>query len=418
MQAKCAGRIDRRISLDARKSGHPWKPGKAGINRPPAVIHGLSRSLDAVAPMTSSTDTRSKIGGWPLAAAITVVLVFLFFIREILLPFILAAALAFVLTPAIDYAQQRLRLPRWLVATIGYFLVLAVFGLLGYWVGGVVVRDVADIVRRFPQLVHKLVGDLANTAGETLGLSVDANALANDIVAETGAFFGANAAMKAAGIGVTAVVGTILAMVVLIYFLISGKRIAAGVFWLVPPEYRREVDTVTAKILPMLWRYLVGLLTVVGYTFAMDLISFWLVFRIPHAVLLAIVVGLLEMIPVIGPALSIGLIVVSAIQQSSLLVMVGLIIFAVALRISIDQLVGPLVLGRAAKVHPVVIIFSFLSGAVLFGAIGLLLAVPVAASIKIVLTIYYSEPIKGEENPAIEPIKATPFASNREKDAV
>ena len=60
---------------------------------------------------------------------------------------------------------------------------------------------------------------------------------------------------------------------------------------------------------------------------------------------------------------------------------------------SIDQLVGPLVLGRAAKVHPVVIIFSFLAGAVLFGAIGLLLAVPVAASIKIVLSIYYSEPV-------------------------
>jgi predicted PurR-regulated permease PerM len=262
-----------------------------------------------------------------------------------------------------------------------------------------VIRDVAQIARQFPQLTHKLVGDLANTAQGALGVSIDANALAKDIVAEAGAFFGANTAMKAAGVGVTAAVGTILAMVLLVYFLVSGKRIAAGVFWLVPPEYRREVDTVTAKILPMLWRYLVGLITIVGYTFAMDLISFRLVFHIPHAVLLAIVVGLLELIPIIGPALSIGLIIISAIQQSSLLAMMGLIIFAVALRISIDQLVGPLVLGRAAKVHPVVIIFSFLAGAVLFGAIGLLLAVPVAASIKIVLSIYYSEPIKGEESP-------------------
>lgn len=356
--------------------------------------------------MASSTEARSKIGGWPLAAAITVVLVFLFFVREILLPFILAAALAFILTPVIDYAQQRLRLPRWLVATVGYLIVLAVFGLLGYWVGGLVIRDVAEIVRQFPQLIHKLVGDLANTARGMLGVSVDANALANDIVAEAGAFFGANAAMKAAGYGVTAVFGTILAMVLLIYFLVSGKRIAAGVFWLVPPEYRREVDTVTAKILPMLWRYFVGLIAVVIYTTAMGWIGFWLVFHIPHAVLLAIVVGLLELIPVIGPALSIGLIVVSAIQQSSLLTMAGLGIFAVALRISIDQLVGPLVLGRAAKVHPVVIIFSFLAGAVLFGAIGLLLAVPVAASIKIVLSIYYSEPVKGEENSPTEPAKA------------
>lgn len=350
--------------------------------------------------MASSADTRSKIGGWPLAIAITVVLVFLFFVREILPPFILATALAFVLTPAIDYAQQRLRLPRGLVATIGYFIVLAVFGLLGYSVGGLVIRDVAEIVRQFPQLIHRLVGDMANMAQGTLGLSVDADALANDIVVGAGAFFGANTAMKAAGFGIAAVIGTILAMVLLIYFLVSGKSIAAGVLWLVPPQYRREVDSVTAKILPMLWRYLVGLITVVGYTFAMDLVSFWLVFHIPHAVLLAIAVGLLEMIPVIGPALSVVLIVVSAIQQSSPLAMAALIIFAVALRISIDQLVGPLVLGRAAKVHPVVIIFSFLAGAVLFGPIGLLLAAPVAASIKIVLSIYYSEPVKGEENPS------------------
>ncbi|HEV2549021.1 MAG TPA: AI-2E family transporter [Stellaceae bacterium] len=62
------------------------------------------------------------------------------------------------------------------------------------------------------------------------------------------------------------------------------------------------------------------------------------------------------------------------------------------LRVSIDQLVGPLVLGRMARLHPVVIIFAFLSGAVLFGVIGLLLAVPVAASIKIVLTTYCAEP--------------------------
>jgi predicted PurR-regulated permease PerM len=54
------------------------------------------------------------------------------------------------------------------------------------------------------------------------------------------------------------------------------------------------------------------------------------------------------------------------------------------------------VLGRAAQLHPVVIIFSFFSGAALFGIIGLLLAVPVAAAIKIILGVYYAEPVKGQ----------------------
>ncbi len=63
--------------------------------------------------------------------------------------------------------------------------------------------------------------------------------------------------------------------------------------------------------------------------------------------------------------------------------------FYIALRLSIDQVVGPLVLGRAVELHPVVIIFAFLAGGVLFGALGVLLAVPFAAAIKTVLSVYY-----------------------------
>jgi predicted PurR-regulated permease PerM len=333
--------------------------------------------------------------------------VFLFFVREILLPFILAAAIAFILTPVIDALELRLGIRRWIIAVATYFIVLGVFGLLGYWVGGLVIRDVAEIARQFPQLIHKLVSDLVNASRGIIGQSVNADQLSKELLAEMSAFFGAGATVKFAGYGITAVFGTILAVVLLIYFLVSGKRIAAGVFWLVPPEYRREVDTVTTKILPMLWRYFVGLVAVVVYTTVIGWIGFGAVFRLPHAILLAIVVGLLELIPVIGPAVSIGLVGLTAIQQSSLLTVAGLAIFAIALRISIDQLVGPLVLGRAAQVHPVVIIFAFLSGAVLFGAIGLLLAVPVAASIKIVLTIYYAEPVKDEDRAPAKSAEAT-----------
>jgi predicted PurR-regulated permease PerM len=54
-----------------------------------------------------------------------------------------------------------------------------------------------------------------------------------------------------------------------------------------------------------------------------------------------------------------------------------------------------LILGRSVMLHPTVIIFSFLAGAVLFGALGLLLAIPVASGIKIVLADLYGEPLDG-----------------------
>ena len=65
--------------------------------------------------------------------------------------------------------------------------------------------------------------------------------------------------------------------------------------------------------------------------------------------------------------------------------------YAVALRLSIDQLVGPLVLGKAARVHPVVVIFGFLVGGALFGIAGMILAVPFALLIKVTLSVLYRE---------------------------
>jgi predicted PurR-regulated permease PerM len=343
--------------------------------------------------MRQSVGQRAKIGGWPLATGITVVLIFLFFIRHVLTPFVLAAALAFVLTPAIDWAQRRFRAPRWIFGALIYVLVLAIVLLPAILFGGALVRDLSHTATQLPQMLHTFVGDLARLAGPSVAGSIDPDQVTDAILDQARTFLKSGAVLSLADFGVGAIFGIILSLVVLAYFLISGKRIAAGAFWLVPPEYRREVDAVAAKILPLLWRYFVGLLIVVGYTSVLAWIAFGPVFHVPHAPLIAIVVGILELIPLLGPAATFVIVGVISAHQGSFVTTVSLFAFATALRLSLDELVAPLVLGQAARLHPAVIIFAFLSGGILFGIIGLLLAVPVAASIKIILTIYYAEPV-------------------------
>ncbi len=354
--------------------------------------------------MPRDPGTRRKIGGWPLAAGVTVVLVFLFFIRQILLPFILAAALAFLLTPLVDLLARRMRSPRWTAAVLVYLAVLLAFGFLAYFIGVPLVRDVAQMAQEFPQSLRKLISEGAKVAQGVVGHPINADAATAAIFADLQGLFRSGAVIAFASYGIAAVFGVMLFVVVLLYFLISGKTIAASTLWLVPPEYRKEVDAVSQKILPLLWRYFLGLAVIVTYTSSVAWIGFSFVFHLPRAPLLAIVVGLLELVPLIGPAASIGIVSLTALQQSGLLAILGLVAFAVALRLSIDELIGPLVLGQAARLHPVVIIFCFPSGAILFGIIGLLLAVPVAASIKIILTIYYTEPVAeddGAQRPAV-----------------
>lgn len=349
----------------------------------------------------SAQEPRPKIGGWPLTVAIAAILVFLFFVRAILPPFIIAAALAFVLTPAVDWIHRRARLPRWSAALVVFLLLLCVMALLADIAGRLMLHDMLHVIAVAPERLRRLAGEAAGWASASLGVTVDADKLDATLLEKARGFVAGDAPLRFAAFGATAIFAAILTLFLLIYFLVSGRSIARGVLWLVPPEYRAEVADVARRVRPLLRRYIVGVAAVVVYTWSVAWIGFGAVFRLQGAALLAVFVALLELIPIVGPMTSAALVCGVALGQSSVGATIALVIFAIVLRLSIDQLIGPLILGRAQRLHPVVIIFAFLSGAMLFGIIGLLLAVPVAGCIKLVLTIYYAEPV--ESGPPHDP---------------
>ena len=102
--------------------------------------------------------------------------------------------------------------------------------------------------------------------------------------------------------------------------------------------------------------------------------------------------GLLETIPIVGStaaAIIAGL--VSLHTATGVMSIIAFTAYVVVLRLTIDQIVAPLVLGSAARVHPVLIIFSFFAGAVLLGIPGVILAVPAAVTVKTTLATLYGD---------------------------
>jgi predicted PurR-regulated permease PerM len=264
-----------------------------------------------------------------------------------------------------------------------------------YWIGSEAIADFSQFARRAPHIAHHFIGAVIGPQLTLFGHAYTPD----DIVRQLGRLItdalGAETAMTAASAGMGAVFGGILTLVLIPYMMISAPRLSAGAIWLIPPERRRSVVQLLPKIIPALRRYLAGILGVVTYTAAIAYTGFGVIFQVPHAVLLSISVGVLEMIPVAGPFASAALVALTAFEARSLTAIMMLVAFAVGLRLSIDNLVGPILLGKAGRVHPVVVIFSFVCGAMLFGVVGLLLAVPTAVCIRIVLQHYYAEPIEG-----------------------
>ena len=330
-----------------------------------------------------------------LAAVAAGLLVFLYLVRGMLLPFVASGVLAYVCTPLVDRMAARVRLPRWVFAVALVLAFAALAALLGWLAIPAMVRQ---SVRVAGDLEGSIQGFLEALIGARpvvlLGVPLDAASLARHAVGGLRTWLGEDAHLaEVAAYGAAVVFGTILAWALLGYFLIDAHRIAAGLWSLVPPGRRPFARAVWRELDPLLRRYFIGVALVVVYASFAAYAGLGLALGLHHAVFLAVLTGVLEVIPIVGPlaaAVIAGLVAVHHAATASDIV--AYILYATALRISIDQLFGPIVLGRAARLRPATIIFCFLSGAVVYGIVGVVLAVPAALSIKVVLANLYAEP--------------------------
>lgn len=356
--------------------------------------------------MSASETGAPRPSGWTVAAVLTGLLLLAYTMRLVLLPLAFAAALAYVLRPAVKWLQRRLHVPHILAVLLVYFGAIACLSLAGWWVFlefGDYVMAAASDPATLSANVRRLLGPEVHFFGRTMSTD-DLTKRAIDAV---GSWLAQPMPILLAGsVVVAGPVTVVLMLVVTFYFLNAGRELAEGVLWLAPPPYRPRLKSYYRRVDPMLRLYVRGVCLVVLYTSTAAWLVLGLWFRLPFALFLSVLVGVLELVPVIGPATSIALIgIAGVLNGSGLWHFVGFMVFAVALRVSIDELVGPLVLGRAVTLHPVVIIIAFLIGSTLFGVIGVLFAVPAAAATKIVLGAIYEEYDQAQAPPEPAPVE-------------
>ncbi|MEK4031852.1 AI-2E family transporter [Methylocystis sp. IM3] len=337
---------------------------------------------------------QGNASGAALAIVFAISVIVFHEMRWALLPFVLAGLLAYLLNPLVNWISSRFGFSR-IRSAVAVFAALVAIVIAGGWLGlpplwrelGRLVTDLRSILEAF---AHSLVDDRAVVI---LGKNMDAAQIAEsatsglrDWIAQTGR------ATELATLTFAAVFGSILVLVLLFYLLVQGPEIVQGVLWLAPPDKRQAIERVWARLGPLLWRYVLGVLIVVASTTLAAYVGLGLVLGLKHAFFLALLTGFLEMVPVLGPGASALIGGLVAIQNATGLgPVVAYALYVIFLRLTIDQLLGPLVLGAAATLSPVVIIFCFLVGGTLFGVPGIILAAPVALTIKTSLVVLRDE---------------------------
>jgi len=320
-------------------------------------------------------------------------------LQLVLIPFVLAGVVSYICAPAIAFVSAKAHLPRLLVAILAFLILLgfgAVVGLLGIPpLVGEVKHMATDLQGTADRLAETLIG--GNTVS-LLGQPMDAHQLAAAIGKGIRDWIGnARVLSIIAGSAFVSGFGFLLTLVLLFFFMVTGPSIVRGLLWLVPPGERPLIeDHILLQLDPVLRRYFIGVVAVVCFAAAFAYAGLGLVLGVPHAVFLALITGILEAVPIVGPAVAATIAGLVAIQHNSGLgAIIGYAIYLTALRLSIDQLFGPVVLGAAGRVHPALVIFCFLAGGTLFGVVGVITAVPVALVIKATLSVLYDEPANG-----------------------
>jgi predicted PurR-regulated permease PerM len=317
-------------------------------------------------------------------------------LRDILVPFALAAGAAYVLTPLIQLLHKRAGLSRVVAAVLVYLAVVGAGGGGAWKTGARIYAGVLQFSTDVPANTHLQVARLLGGEQATLfGIHLNAQQISDQLVGLLQGVLAQPQATKIGGLVVGAGFAAVLFLVLLFYFLVQGPELAGGLLRMAPPEYRPAIAAFAGQAHPILLRYVRGLLIIVVFTALVVSTGLGALFHVRHAVLLGAAAGILELLPLLGPTTAAFLLFGSVgMNGGTISSLIGLGAFWFAVRQTIDQVVGPIVLGRAVRLPPVAVIFAFLAGGVLFGLLGLLLAIPAAALFKLSLDTYYALPVE------------------------
>jgi predicted PurR-regulated permease PerM len=304
-----------------------------------------------------------------------------YLLRSTLFLFVLAVLFAYLLAPLVNLIDRLLpasptRTP---ALALAYVLVVGLAVAAGVLIGTRVVEQATELAQRFP---HILMGwEASFQARVPDSLKAQLMARFNDLIA----------ALPAFGLRFLALMGNLIYVVlvpVLAFLCLKdGVLVRHHVLSLVAAGPRRALlDDILADINLMLAHYMRALVLLSAIAFTAYSI-FLTVLGVHFGILLGVLAGALEFIPMIGPLAAGALVLVIAGAFSGHLL--AILVFIVAFRMFQDYLVSPHLMQHGVQLHPLLVLFGVFAGAELAGIPGTFLSVPVLALVRVLyLRIY------------------------------
>lgn len=316
---------------------------------------------------------------------VAAVLVFAYAARRMLTLFLFSVFFAYLIDPLINRVEPAVK-GRGRAIAVVYLGGLITLGLLGWLIGGRAIRETQHLIASLPSLYQKLLsGEIAWTLGAQRGWSHETMAkIQGFLAAHSGEIVGY---LQGLG-GRIATIATngwwiILVPILGVFFLRDGRAMIDSVIDLASRRRNREfLNAVAEDVNLMLAQFIRAQLILAALSGVVYTIGL-LVLRVPYALVLGPIGGMLEFLPVVGPA-------AAAIGMCGIAVASGyehiffLVIFLGLWRLIQDYVISPRLMGNQVELHPLAALFGILVGAEVGGVVGVYLSIPLMATLRIV----------------------------------
>ena len=321
-----------------------------------------------------------------VAAAVVGALYFAYLIRDVIGLVLIAAFFAVAIAPAVNWLDKR-RVPRWLAILLVYLGIAAgIFG-IGLLIVPPLVNGVEDLSADLPGYVDDLRNnETFRDYDDRYQITEKLTEQAEELPTKLGDAAGT---LRDVTVGVFTRFVQLFSILVITFFLVrDGHRLLEFLYRQVPPERARRMRTIADDVSDAIAGYVFGNFVISILAGLVTYVTLRIL-DVPFATPLAILFGFFDLIPLVGATLGgilVGIVVAFVDFPVGLIVWVAVLILYQQIE---NNLIQPLVYGRAVQLHPLIVIVAILIGAALLGVLGALVAIPAAAAVQAVVRDYW-----------------------------
>ncbi|SFS73384.1 AI-2E family transporter [Paenibacillus sp. 453mf] len=312
-------------------------------------------------------------------------------LKTIILPIILTGVVYYLLNPIVDILERR-RVKRVYSILILYLLIAAIITIVVLAVIPVVRQQITDLVRNFPVYYENVVLQFEQFIGTGYLTQVEQTLRINfnDIVGSLSERVSTIVDSTVTGIGgfLGVLTETVLAIItvpfILFYLLKDGKKLPSYLLSFLPTNIRGSTSRVLSESNHQISSYIRGQI-IVSFCIGVLLYIGYIIIGLDYALILAVIAACTAIVPYLGPAIAITPALIVAAVTSPIMLLKMIAVWTIVQLVE-GKFISPQIMGKSLKVHPITIIFVILTAGNLFGVVGILLAVPGYAVLKVVFT--------------------------------